>query len=97
MAAELTKYLTERATYGDRKSPLEAAVAAEVQALTKTIAHRVVLEHPDLNGRIERMVREVVSAALREDATLQDTVIRAVSEALAVRARNARLGAEDGE
>lgn len=94
MAADLTRHLTEKDRYGG-KSPLEQAVSVELQELTKKIAHQIVAEHPDLNQRIREMIRQVIGAALREDQTLQDAVIRAVSEALAVRARQARLAAED--
>lgn len=90
MAAELTRYLTERDRFGG-KSPLEAIVATELQALTKVIAQQVIAEHADLNAHIGRMVRDVVAAAMRENTALQEYVVRAVAEALAVRARDIRV------
>jgi hypothetical protein len=91
---EATRALTAFLTQPDRyrgKSPVVERVEAGIARLTTEIAAEVIAENPELRAVIRSRVADVVTRALNDDAYLNSTVIKAVSEALTRHA----LGTED--
>ena len=81
-ARELTKFLTERITYGDRTSPIEQRVRVGIEKLTREIADEIIMENPELQSAIRSRVHLVIQNALSDDAYLNGMVTKAISEAL---------------
>lgn len=94
-ARQLTEYLTTKTGYDRQNSPLEAMVKAEISTMARKIAAEVVAENPALAGRIREMTIRVVTMALAKDEYITEPVIKAVSEALAVRARELGTDIDD--
>lgn len=86
-ARQLTEYLTTKTGYDRQNSPIEAMIKAEISAMARKIAAEVVAENPGLADR-RTMTVAVVTKALTQDEYLTEPVIKAVSEALAVRVRD---------
>ena len=86
MSTDLTKYLLERRSYGDRQNPLEEAVKRELVTLTQNLAHEVIAEDPAIGVKIRNRIHELVVKALAADADLNQYVTEAVAKALASRA-----------
>lgn len=93
-ARQLTEYLVTKTSSYDRNSPIEAMVKAEISAMARKIAAEVVAENPQLPEKIRAMTARLIQAALSQDDYLTEPVVKAVSEALAVRVRD-RAGFDD--
>ena len=81
-ARELTEFLTKRDQYR-RTSYLEERVQVEISTMAREIAAEVVKANPELKETITSLTRNVIRESLRRDTYLQETVVKAVSQALA--------------